>query len=224
MYCVYKHTNLQNGKVYIGITSQKPSRRWKSGYGYIEQPYFHRAIAKYGWNGFSHEILEDCLTEEQACAAEQKYIALYHSSDSRFGYNLTNGGIDSAKYTEAYRAKLSKMASARPPVSEETRRKISAASKGRHPCFSPVTRQKLSIALTGRAFTETHKQNISKGKAGKGLNDENANAKAVLCVELNRVFPTRKQAGEFLGMASSNITRCCKSESATCGGYHWKYA
>lgn len=31
---VYKHTNLVNGKVYIGITSGNPQHRWNGGRGY----------------------------------------------------------------------------------------------------------------------------------------------------------------------------------------------
>lgn len=36
LFCVYKHT-APNGKVYIGITSQKPIYRWNSGeaYGFL---------------------------------------------------------------------------------------------------------------------------------------------------------------------------------------------
>lgn len=34
-WCVYKHTNIENKKVYIGITSQKATRRWNGGRGYV---------------------------------------------------------------------------------------------------------------------------------------------------------------------------------------------
>ena len=30
-YCVYKHTS-PSGKSYIGITNQRPERRWRGGY------------------------------------------------------------------------------------------------------------------------------------------------------------------------------------------------
>lgn len=62
---VYKHTSPSN-KVYIGITSQKPIYRWNNGLGYNKQQYFWRAIQKYGWENFFHEILFEGLGEEEA--------------------------------------------------------------------------------------------------------------------------------------------------------------
>lgn len=47
-YYVYKHT-VPNGKVYIGITKQNPSKRWLNGLGYKHSTYFFNAIVKYGW-------------------------------------------------------------------------------------------------------------------------------------------------------------------------------
>ena len=64
---VYKHYNLINGEVYIGITSQKPEDRWSKGLGYYNHKKFYAAIKKYGWDNFSHEILFTGLSEEQAC-------------------------------------------------------------------------------------------------------------------------------------------------------------
>lgn len=92
-YCVYKHTNFVNGKVYIGITSKEPSKRWNGGYGYLKNEYFWRSIQKYGWNeGFKHEILFHSLTEEEACQKEIELIKYYNSTDSRYGYNHDPGG------------------------------------------------------------------------------------------------------------------------------------
>lgn len=43
LYCVYKHT-APNGKVYIGITKQKPKYRWGRGSGYRTNEHFTRAM------------------------------------------------------------------------------------------------------------------------------------------------------------------------------------
>lgn len=88
---VYKHTS-PNGKTYIGITSQEPERRWQNGYGYTTQQLFWRAIQKYGWNNFQHEILEENLTKEEAFQKERYYIDIFKSNQRECGYNTTSGG------------------------------------------------------------------------------------------------------------------------------------
>ena len=40
-YSVYMHKT-PNGKIYIGITKQKPIKRWLHGKGYQKQDYFTR--------------------------------------------------------------------------------------------------------------------------------------------------------------------------------------
>jgi hypothetical protein len=93
IYCVYKHTNILNGKVYIGITCQDPKKRWGSGYGYYKNEYFWRSIQKYGWNeGFTHEILFEELTYEEACQIEIELISKYNSTNPNCGYNHHQGG------------------------------------------------------------------------------------------------------------------------------------
>ena len=92
MYTVYQHKNKINGKVYIGITKQKPEQRWRHGQGYKSSPHFYAAIQKYGWDNFEHNILFQNLTKEEACKKEQELIAKYHSMDREFGYNSTSGG------------------------------------------------------------------------------------------------------------------------------------
>ena len=91
---VYKHTSPSN-KHYIGITSQNINQRWRNGSGYIGQPIMENAIKKYGWDNFSHEILYENLSEEEAKNKEKELIKLYHSyylDPLGPGYNMTMGG------------------------------------------------------------------------------------------------------------------------------------
>lgn len=106
-YYVYCHTNKINNKKYIGITMQKPSIRWGSkGQGYIKCPKFWKAIQKYGWNNFEHEILFKNLSQEEASQKEVELIKQYKTSDGNFGYNLTSGGERHYHFTEEVKQKL----------------------------------------------------------------------------------------------------------------------
>lgn len=106
-YLVYKHT-APNNKVYIGITSQNPSRRWQKGRGYIHNEYFYRAILKYGWDNISHEILFDGLSKSEAESKEIELIAKYKCDQKEFGYNIQHGGNYSGKHSEESKLKMSK--------------------------------------------------------------------------------------------------------------------
>lgn len=96
-YCIYKHTS-PSGKIYIGVTKQDPDRRWQNGLGYKTQRLFWRAIEKYGWGNFEHEILEDNLTHNVACEKEISYINQYQSNNPEYGYNTTSGGDGAPKH------------------------------------------------------------------------------------------------------------------------------
>ncbi len=48
------------------------------------------------------------------------------------------------------------------------------------------------------------------------------NCKKILCVELNRVFGSIKEAEDQIGI-SSHIGDCCKGKRKTAGGYHWRF-
>lgn len=47
--------------------------------------------------------------------------------------------------------------------------------------------------------------------------------KPVYCVELNKTFESASEAARQLSLDSSNISKACKQEGKTCGGYHWQY-
>lgn len=106
-YCVYVHTNKTNGKKYVGITSTSPERRWKKGRGYRSNVLFYRAIQKYGWDGFIHEILESGLTKQSAYEKEIGLIQSMQLTNPKYGYNLDKGGNGSNRITEETRKKIS---------------------------------------------------------------------------------------------------------------------
>ena len=94
-YKVYAHINQINNKAYIGITKQPVKHRWGlEGQGYKAQPKFYNAITKYGWDNFTHIIIEDnILDEDVARELETYYIAEYNSIQN--GYNILPDGIAS---------------------------------------------------------------------------------------------------------------------------------
>lgn len=89
LFTIYKHTNIRNGKSYIGKTSSKLEQHWRYGKGYINQPKFYNAIIKYGWDGFTHEILDIVDNIDIANELENKYIKQFNSISN--GYNSICG-------------------------------------------------------------------------------------------------------------------------------------
>lgn len=149
-FTVYKHT-CPNGKVYIGITSLNPIKRWRNGTGYHHNQHFTSAILKYGWDNIKHEILYSDLTKEEACEKEIELIALYKSNNPDYGYNLSLGGDVSAygcKRSDKTRRKMSEAKKGK-SLSEEHRRKISEIQKGK----PPINNHPVRCIETGEIFT-----------------------------------------------------------------------
>lgn len=91
--CIYKITNLNDGKIYIGQTLD--FRKRVSAYHHIN-PKIHpnrsivKAINAEGSDNFSIEIIQRC-EPEQLNALEKKYIEFYKASNHKYGYNDNNG-------------------------------------------------------------------------------------------------------------------------------------
>ena len=205
-YTVYKLTSPSN-KVYIGITSQSVKKRWNNGNGYKRCPAMNKAITKYGWENFTKEILLENTTESEAKSLETLLIKVHMSNDSRYGYNITEGGEGTTgiKMSEEMKEHLRQINLGK-HHSEETKRKMSAAHKG----------NKYSL---GVKHTEEWKRQISERQ--KGAN--NQHAKKVICLETLRVYDTMTQAREETG--ATKITVCCKHyyKHKSSAGLHWEY-
>ena len=198
-YFVYKHT-CPNGKIYIGITSQKPTKRWKNGFGYRKDSHIYNAIIKYGWDNIKHEILFSNLTKDQAENKEIELIKLYRSTDRRYGYNIENGGNSVGKHSEESKRK----ASLHNPKymlgkhhSKEVREKISKANKGENNAF----------------YGKKHEIEIIKQLSIP-----------VMCIETEKIYYGAKEAARELNLKTyTHICSCCKGKRETAGGYHWRY-
>lgn len=209
-YCVYKHTS-PSGKVYIGITRQAPEERWQAGWGYRRNEYFFRAILKYGWDNFTHEVLHFGLSKEEACAAEISLIAAYHCNEKEYGYNLTEGG-DHPTLSPEHRKKIGDAQRGR-KLSDEQRRRISEVQRGRRP--TDETRRRLSDARRGKHLSAETRQKLTNGKRDK--------MRAVLCVETGDIYPSASEAARRTGYSQGNISMCCLGQRKTAYGFHWIY-
>lgn len=215
-YCVYRHTSPE-GKVYIGITGRDPIKRWAHGRGYKLNKHFSRAITKYGWDSFTHEILFSGLTKNEACEKEIEMIVYHKSNNPKFGYNLSSGGESPTAGCHH---------------SDKTKNAMSEKAKGRR--FSDETRQKLREANLGRTVSEETRKKLSAYNRGKRMSDVakrkmSASALRYRVVQLSldgdiiTVFSSTKLAAENIGCSRELITWACNGSSRTAKGYKWKY-
>lgn len=104
MYTVYLHVNKINGKKYFGQTKLKLEYRWRHGKGY-ETQVFGRAISKYGWDNFTHIVIAENLTQDEADELESKLIYENKTYNPNYGYNVERGGFNS-KVSDSTKQKL----------------------------------------------------------------------------------------------------------------------
>ena len=48
-----------------------------------------------------------------------------------------------------------------------------------------------------------------------------AKGKKVLCIELNKIFLSAREASRELNIDSSRISKVCRGQAKSAGGYHW---
>ena len=218
---VYIHTNKINGKKYIGQTCQNPIKRWNNGKGYETSPRFYNAILKYGWENFSHEIIAENLTLEQANDLEMQLIAKYKTQDEKYGYNLDSGGhntqhseetkrkigisnhiaLQGSKWSEEHRQLMSEMFSGEGNPfygkhhTEETKKKISESRKGK--------RAGVDHPFYGKHHSQESLNKMSVNRKGKG-------GKKVICLNTGEIFNCMMDAARWCGLKNaSSIGQVC---------------
>lgn len=201
-YKVYCHTLKSDGRQYYGITCQSILNRWRcNGNGYKTSLHFYRAIKKYGWNAFEHELIIDGLSKTNAEKMEIFLINEHKTYDDTKGFNIAKGGRSNSGFHQT----------------EETRKRISEKMKGKE------TWNK------GKHLSEDHKQKISKANKGKNrLTKEQVMKNAKMLWKPVRNIDTDttyKNVLEAIAMNNNNkhIIDVCKGKRKTACGYRWEY-
>lgn len=101
---IYKITNLNDGRCYIGQTVQHEETRWQYHIKHSKTP-LNKAFKKYGIENFKFEVLMTCFDREYLNKMEKEFILVYNSYLK--GYNQTTGG-ESTVFTEEVRNKMRK--------------------------------------------------------------------------------------------------------------------
>lgn len=230
MFYIYMHTS-PSGKKYIGQTCQKLNRRWRNGIGYKKNVYFWRAIQKYGWDNFKHEIIFQCESLEEANRMEEWLISSHNSNDPKFGYNISAGADGKGIVAESTKELLRQnhkgkfQGETNPNYGRkhtlEERKKISEANKqyfiknGHGSRYgikaSDELRKKLSESRKSSSAVQEHMKRMNKAKA-----------KAVLCVETNVIYESTHDVSRKTGFGQSNIAKACR-EKLQAYGMNWRY-
>jgi hypothetical protein len=231
-YILYKHTNKINGKCYIGITNQKPEKRWgNNGINYLKktkhdtyyQPKFAYAILKYSWDNFEHEILFENLTIDEAKQKEIELISYYNAIDN--GYNIEAGGN-------------CVVCSIEKPVKQYTKEGLFIQEYDSVRQASEITGiNRSDIGSCCRDNLKTAGNFIWRFSVDE-LTDEhltwcNDNGRYDRCISVcqyskDGILIAEHQgiqvAARAVGASHTNILCCCMSYKKTCKGYIWRYA
>lgn len=248
---IYKHTNKINGKCYIGQTKNIKNRWRPEGYKYCRK--FYRAILKYGWDNFTHEILREC-TEDDVDFWEAYYIGEHDSIEN--GYNLEGGGHANKTLSDETRALISEAGKKRKghktgkpawnkglKTPDEVRHKLSEAHKGKKQPLSEETKKKIGEANRGRKASPETIEKLRQSHLGqqnrkgtkfteeqkKRLSEAHKGQKPysvmkrVRNIDTGMEFESATEAARYYKMSSSHISSVCKGTRKTAGGYRWEY-
>ena len=239
-YCLYVHVNKINYKTYIGITSKKPKHRWDNGNGYINCPYFYKAIQKYGWNNFEHIVLAKNISKEFALKLEKFYIKKCNSHNEKYGYNCTTGGD---------------FPTMRPETSDKKRKSMLHKNKGKNsPLSKPVicleTKERFDCLKQAEEKLNIDASSIGKVCKGKSIiagglhwlyeddyikltdievcdiifkkhKRKSGIIKKVKCIETNQSFDSIKSASIAMGLNPKRISDVVNNKINSTKGYHF---
>jgi group I intron endonuclease len=221
---VYKITNNDNKKVYIGVTSKTFDERMKGHRNNKLKTKFNNALKKYGWENFTKEVIEEVDTLDELFERETFWIDFYNSYSD--GYNSTLGGEVSPMLFDQNKSKLSNTIKKRLQTKEQkmqqVERLLNHCKTHDHPRLnvklSDETKRKISEGHTGKKLSPQHIDSISLHSANRipiCLYD----IQGTLLAEYISIRKAAKQSKT----TREAIIRSLRQNKVCKGMYLWKY-
>jgi len=171
---VYKTTCLVSGRYYIGMHSTDDLDDGYLGSGVR----LVRSVKKHGRDQHIREVLCSCTSRQEASNKEKELITEEVRSDP-MSMNCAAGGMG---------------ATDRPATKEETREKLSVASK--QAVRTEEWCSKISNSLKGKTHTTQSKDKMSKARKGKKLAEDHKSAISSGLVGHEVTIETRQKIGD----------------------------
>lgn len=208
IYTLYKTTNLENGKYYIGVRKETAYPEVDSYLG--SGVAINRAIKKYGRKNFKREFLAVFQCSEDAFEAERMYVTESFIAESE-NYNIGVGGkggnlYTNRHYSEEWRVEAGKRVSLGitgmlgMKHSDESRDRMRRSALGK--VLSEETKKKMSESRTGIVKDGNWRRELSKSHSGGK------------CAMVDGVeYDSQRHAAEVLNIPKSTINQRFKSDN-----------
>ena len=222
---IYKITNLINGHFYIGQSvdiKQRFAGHKTSAKNLQHKDHnapIHLAMAKYGCENFSYEILEEC-DRSQLNDREVFWIDFLQGTKNG-NYNILAGGQDRIKFDDkpvemydlngVYIKTVSSATEAAKLLGVNRSSIYGVLHKERSTCKGYQLKYQEDSKTIIKPF-------ISKQGGKKAVYQIDPNTKKIL-----EKFNSVAEAARQTGGDSSSISKVCRGKLKTCMGYMWKY-
>lgn len=252
-FVVYVIKNLKNDKVYVGSTVNSNRRRRQhltrlrnNTHG---NAHLQNAWNKHGEQSFVYEIIDTCNDRVLLRSKELRHMKRFKALNREFGYNISESTTNFSasgknhplygkdfkalgyknywkgkKIPESIRVKMRK------PRSEQAKINMSlnhADVTGKNnPMYgkkhSDATRKKISESLTGKRSGDKHPM-YGRKRTGEFAGHKKRVAQLTKDGLFIKEFVNITEAAKETGAIRQHISKCCKGERKSTGGYSWRY-
>ena len=221
-FVLYQIKNKTNNKVYIGQSTHFIVRVRNHIKSYIIKTNLplYRAINKYGINMFDFSIIDYANSGEEMNEKEIFYIKKYNSANTKYGYNIALGGMNSKQTPEWINKRIHKSGS-------EEAKKYGKEKTEEDRLYLSENSPKFWL---GKKRSDETKEKIRRTKILNGAGEKNKElfGKTVIAYnpinnEMIETFKSTADAGEKYNISQSTISRRCSGVTKNKGDVYFRY-